>query len=250
MRRAFTLIELLLVVAILSTMVTVGVMGFNASKGSIGMFAAARDTMAMVRRARSVALVTQKPVVVIYSNSTVDDESCAKIEIKSESLFKSKSVVEEVRNLAGDIVVEGSSADGDSEGDGETLAEILSPKEIPTSVVKGLKIRVAKEDEAAVFSANEAKRSKISIFSTADSIKRTYEQPSGTGSSAEAPRDAEDGAEGDDANEPVEVVFNANGTVEPPHTIVIYPETLSPEKGITIKVDRFGEPKCEDMEGR
>ena len=250
MRRAFTLIELLLVVAILSTMVTVGVMGFNASKGSIGMFAAARDTMAMVRRARSVALVTQKPVVVIYSNSTVDDESCAKIEIKSESLFKSKSVVEEVRNLAGDVVVEGSSADGDAEGEGETLAEILSPKEIPMSVVKGLKIRVAKEDEAAVFSANEAKRSKISIFSTADSIKRTYEQPSGAGNAAETTRDAEDGADGEDANEPVEVVFNANGTVEPPHTIVIYPEALSPEKGLTIKVDRFGEPKCEDMEGR
>ena len=249
MRRAFTLIELLLVVAILSTMVTIGVMGFNASKGSIGMFAAARDTMAMVRRARSVALVTQKPVVVIYSNSTIDDESCAKIEIKSESLFKSKSAVEEVRNLAGEIVVEAAAAD-DSEGEGETLAEILSPKEIPTSVVKGLKIQVSKEDDAAVFSANEAKRSKISIFSTADSIKRTYEQPSETGGATEAPGDAEAGAVGDDANEPVEVVFNANGTVEPPHTIVIYPEALSPEKGIAIKVDRFGEPKCEDLEGR
>ena len=91
---------------------------------------------------------------------------------------------------------------------------------------------------------------KISIFSTADSIKRTYEQPSETGGATEAPGDAEAGAVGDDANEPVEVVFNANGTVEPPHTIVIYPEALSPEKGIAIKVDRFGEPKCEDLEGR
>jgi len=250
LRRAFTLIELLLVVAILSTMVTIGVTGFNASKGSIGMFAAARDTMAMVRRARSVALVTQKPVVVVYSNATVDDEVCAKIEIKSESLFKSKSGVDEVRNLAGEIVREKVAADGgDSDKEGETLAEILSPKDVPTPVTKGLKIQVAKGDDRAVFSGAEVKRSKISIYSTADSIKRTYE-PSDAEKPGAASGNGADAAGGGDSDEPVEVVFNANGTVEPPHTIVIYPEALSPEKGLTIKVDRFGEPKCEEMEGR
>ena len=69
MRRAFTLIELLTVVAIMATMVTVGVVSLSSSRGSTRVFAAVRDMMAMIRRARSVALVTQKPALVIYSNA-------------------------------------------------------------------------------------------------------------------------------------------------------------------------------------
>ena len=172
MRRGFTLIELLLVVAILSTMVTVGIMGVNSSRASIGTFAAARDIMAAVRRARSVALVTQKPVAVVYSNTTSGDDVAASVEILSEKLFASKGGQPEVRNLDGEIVREaGEAATGDAEG--ETLAEILSPKNVPPDVLKGLRISVTKEDEGVVYRPDESKRSKISIYSTADSVVRT-----------------------------------------------------------------------------
>lgn len=254
MRRGFTLIELLLVVAILSTMVTVGIMGVNSSRASIGTFAAARDVMAAVRRARSVALVTQKPVAVVYSNTTSGDEVAASVEILSEKLFTSKGGQAEVRDLDGEIVREsGEAATGDEEG--ETLAEILSPKNVPPDVLKGLRISVTKEDEDVVYRPDEAKRSKISIYSTADSVVRSYAEPEKS-----AATQAEKGA-GTDASEPAEAapaadeppfkaVFAANGTVDPPHLIRIYPDGSDPGKGLLVSVDRFGEPRCGEVDKR
>ena len=255
MRRGFTLIELLLVVAILSTMVTVGVAGFNASRASIGTFAATRDVMAIVRRARSVALVTQKPVVVEYSVEKVDDEVCAKVEIHSEKLFKSKSANVTVTNLDGEIVSDGE-AQGDQESsEGETLAEILSPKGISGDVAKGLRIRASANELENFYSADEVKKSKISIYSTADSVVRSY-------AASDQPVDkvpvaaATGGGEKDDSSEengddgPFKAVFAANGTVDPPHRIWIYPDGSTPDKGLCITVDRFGEPRCEEVDAK
>lgn len=260
MRRGFTLIELLLVVAILSTMVTVGVAGLNASRASIGTFAATRDVMSMVRRARSVALVTQKPVVVEYSCATVDGEVCARVEIHSEKLFKSKPAAVEVRNLDGEIVSGGADeADraGDGDAEGETLAEILTPKGIPSDVAKGLRIKASSNEIESFFSTDEVKKSKISIYSTADSVMRSYESQEKKSAPAQAAAgDAgaaaggEGTPEGDEADEPFKVVFGANGTVDPPHRIWIYPDGSTPDRGLCISVDRFGEPRCEEVDGR
>ena len=260
MRRGFTLIELLLVVAILSTMVTVGVAGLNASRASIGTFAATRDVMSIVRRARSVALVTQKPVVVEYSSATVDGEVCARVEIHSEKLFKNKSAAVEVRNLDGEIVsggeAEAESGDG-SGAEGETLAEILTPKGIPADVAKGLRIKASSNEIESFFSTDEVKKSKISIYSTADSVVRSYESQEKKPETAQASAGAAsaaggDGAtqEGDEADEPFKAVFGANGTVDPPHRIWIYPDGSNPDRGLCITVDRFGEPRCEEVDGR
>lgn len=252
MRRGFTLIELLLVVAILSTMVTVGVAGFNASRASIGTFAATRDVMAIVRRARSVALVTQKPVVVEYSVEKVDDEVCAKVEIHSEKLFKSKSANVTITNLDGEIVSDGE-AQGDQESsEGETLAEILSPKGISGDVAKGLRIRASANELENFYSADEVKKSKISIYSTADSVVRSYalpEKPPETTTTVESDEKDEQGEDGD-SDVPFKAVFAANGTVDPPHRIWIYPDGSKPDKGLCITVDRFGEPRCEEVDAR
>ena len=119
-RRAFTLIELLVVVAIMATMVTVGVVGLNASRGATQVFAAGRDVMAMIRRARSMALVTQKPVVITYSNESADEEPCASITIQADRLFSSKKGTEAVETLSGEVVTEASVGDEGAET-GETL---------------------------------------------------------------------------------------------------------------------------------
>jgi len=257
LRRGFTLIELLLVVAILSTMVTVGVAGFNASRASVSTFAAARDVMAVVRRARSVALVTQRPVVVEYSVDKIDDEVCAKIDIHSEKLFKNKSVVAEVRNLDGEIVSgDGEETSGDSSDSqsGETLADVLSPKGISTDVTKGLRIRASANELENFFSPDEVKKSKISIYSTADSVKRSYipsEQPSSSAPALAPSAGTEENSEEEqDEDARFEAVFAANGTVDPPHRIWIYPDGSTPDKGLCITVDRFGEPRCEEVEFR
>ena len=254
MRRGFTLIELLLVVAILATMVTVGVAGLNASRASIGTFAATRDVMAIVRRARSVALVTQKPVVVEYSTDKSGDDVCAKVEIHSEKLFKSKSAAVEVTNLDGEVVSGGGDT-GDQEGaEGETLAEILSPKGISSDVAKGLRIRASANELETFFSEDEVKKSKISIYSTADSVVRSYSLPDKPVEASQAfqasGQDGQNDSEEGEDDAPFKVVFAANGTVDPPHRIWIYPDGSTPDKGLCVTVDRFGEPRCEEVDAK
>lgn len=245
-RRGFTLIELLAVVAIMGAMATVAVVSLGAGKSTMRLSGATRDVMAMVRRARSVALVTQKPVVVTYSNGTTGDgEAMVQVSIKSEKLFSSSKPAVRVQTLSGEPL-EGDPAAEGTEGDmtgGETLEDVLSPDAIDEEVARGMKVKVLNENEVLPPS-HEVKHSSVSIFSTVDNLSRTYS--AGDADKAKADSDAEKQA----TDAPMTVVFAANGTVDPPHRIWIYPEASSPEKGLCIVVDRFGEPRCLDKEER
>ena len=86
-RRAFTLIELLVIVAIIGIMTTVAILSVASGQTAVRVKGATRDVFAAIRHARSTALVTQKPAIITYSNTRVDEESVAKIEITSATLF-------------------------------------------------------------------------------------------------------------------------------------------------------------------
>lgn len=249
MRRAFTLIELLVIIAIMATMVSVGVVSLNASRGATRTFGAARDVMAMVRRARSLALVTQKDVVLSYSNGRFEDEPCAKVEIEAASLFSARRDVERVETLSGEVVREAQKADAKGEQEvGETLEEVLSPQAIPESVMKGLKVLVADESSAWSLPENESRRSKISIFSTADNISRTLSSATKKNETAEEGQDGEK-ADLEGASEDLfRVAFTANGMASPPHRVVIYRADARAEDGIVLHIDRFGEVTCEKLD--
>lgn len=245
-RRGFTLIELLAVVAIMGAMATVAVVSLGAGKSTMRLSGATRDVMAMVRRARSVALVTQKPVVVTYSNGTTGDgEAMAQVSIKSEKLFSSAKAPLQVQTLSGEPLdgAEDESASADDMTGGETLEDILSPDAIDEEVARGMKLKVLNENEVLA-TTRTVKHSSVSIFSTVDNISRTYS--AGDEEKAKADSAAEEKA----SDSPMSVVFAANGTVDPPHRIWIYPETSSPEKGMCIEIDRFGEPRCHEKEER
>jgi len=241
MRRAFTLIELLTVVAIIGAMVAVGVVSLGQSRGSTRVFAAVRDMMAMIRRARSVALVTQKPAVIIYSNATVGDEPTIKVEIKGEKLFSSSEPQREVRTLSGELVP-APELDGSGEG-GETIEDVLSPESLSEEVGRGLRVKVLVGDEDLPSATEERARSRISIYSTVDNVSRILEVEE-TAKAPEAPAADDEGADA-----PVKAAFAANGTVEPAHRIWVYQDGLTPDKGYCIEVDRFGEPRCRELEG-
>ena len=238
MRRAFTLIELLLIVAIMSTMVTVGVVGLHASRGATRKFAATRDVMAMVRRARSMALVTQKSVVLSYANAMRDGESCATVEIQAAKLFSSKGGAKRVETLAGEVVREAVAAEASEEA-GETLEDVLSPQGLPEDLAKGLKLKVIDTTSSLFLPENETRHSKMSIFSTADHISRTLQ-------AGEAKKDETAAAsEVEDLDAPFRVVFSPNGMVSPPHRVWIYREGTPPEDGLVLNIDQFGEVVCE-----
>ena len=238
MRRAFTLIELLLIVAIMSTMVTVGVVGLHASRGATRKFAATRDVMAMVRRARSMALVTQKSVVLSYANAMRDGEPCATVEIQAAKLFSSKGGAKRVETLAGEVVREAVAAEASEEA-GETLEDVLSPQGLPEDLAKGLKLKVIDTTSSLFLPENETRHSKMSIFSTADHISRTLQ-------AGEVKKDeTATVAEVEDLDAPFRVVFSPNGMVSPPHRVWIYREGTPPEDGLVLNIDQFGEVVCE-----
>ena len=238
MRRAFTLIELLLIVAIMSTMVTVGVVGLHASRGATRKFAATRNVMAMVRRARSMALVTQKSVVLSYANAMRDGEPCATVEIQAAKLFSSKGGAKRVETLSGEVVREAVAAEASEEA-GETLEDVLSPQGLPEDLAKGLKLKVIDTTSSLFLPENETRHSKMSIFSTADHISRTLQ-------TGEAKKDETATAtEVEDLDAPFRVVFSPNGMVSPPHRVWIYREGTPPEDGLVLNIDQFGEVVCE-----
>lgn len=256
MRRAFTLIELLAIVAIIGIMVAAGVVSLGAGQGAARTRGATRDIFATIRQARSTALVTQQPCVLSYSTATVDGETCAKVEITSARIFSGSSVTE-AETLSGERVnladpngaAEGrAAADGDAAdgaGGGEAVEDILF-EPIAAEVVKGMAIQVKMADELVEVEQNEEKsRSMISAFSNVDALLGRYRESKAT--ETEKPDDEKDDApaassSGNDTQAPVSVVWEVNGRCEP-HRVYVYPAGKSPESGLCIKIDRFGAAK-------
>ena len=273
MRRAFTLIELLVIVAILATMVSIGVGSIMSGQGTARVKGATRDVYAAIRHARSTALVTGQRVLVNYSNEKVDDEVVAQIEVVAAQIMNADGerqapqpyYVMEYKELPAAsraqkgqelVHIRGSkakpaAAGGEPEGEGaatagETLEEILfSPMD--TSVVKGMRILVKKNDEALTDETAEQTRSRISVFSNVDYLQSRYREAKKeakekeAAAAATADADAKTGSV-NDMDEAVSVVWETNGAVEP-HRIWVYPDGKKPEEGLMLNVDSFGAVK-------
>ena len=269
MRRAFTLIELLVICAILATMVSIGVGSILSGQGMARVKGATRDVYAAIRHARSVALVTGQRVLVNYSNETVDDETCVKIEVVAAKIMNADAdrpepqpyYVMDYKELekkakTGEkyelVHIRKPGEGGDekpekSEG-GETIEEILfSPMD--SSVIKGMRILVKKGDEALTDETDVQTRSRISVFSNVDYLQNRYK---------EAKKEAQEKGEGEEAKASgsvndmegeVSVVWETNGAVEP-HRIWIYPDGKKPEDGLQLNIDSFGAVKVLDGDGR
>ena len=70
----FTLIELLVIVAILATMVTIGVGSIASGQGAARVKGATRDVYAAIRHARSTALVTGQRIRITYYEEKIDSD--------------------------------------------------------------------------------------------------------------------------------------------------------------------------------
>ena len=269
MRRAFTLIELLVIVAILATMVTIGVGSIAAGQGMARVKGATRDVYAAIRHARSVALVTGQRVLVNYSNETVDNEVCVKVDVVAAKIMNADANrpkptpywVEDYKDLPQKIklvnIRETGAAPVAEEGErsatgGESVEEILfSPMD--TSVVKGMRIVVKKGDEALADETDVQARSRISVFSNVDYLQNRYKEAK---KEAKAKSEAEENAGSatvsgsvNDMDGEVSVVWETNGAVEP-HKIWIYPDGKKPEDGLMLNIDQFGGIKVVDGDGR
>ena len=240
MRKAFTLLELLTIVAIIGIMAAVAVSSLSGGQGAARTKGAARDIFGAIRQARSTALVTGQPCVISYSTAKIDGETCAKVEIDGTKMF-GRSNVTKAETLAGETV-DLSGGEGDGEG-GETIEEILFAP-ISEEVVKGIALKVVQEGEELELGAfaEEKKKSMISSYSNVDALLGRYRQEDekkkeAEGESAEDEQDIS--TPGDDTQEKVSIVWETNGRTKP-HKVYVYRAGKSPDSGLVITVDMFG----------
>ena len=283
-RRAFTLIELLVICAILATMTAIGVGSILSGQGAARVKGATRDVYAAIRHARSVALVTGQRVLVSYSNEKDDDEVSVKIEVVAAKIMKAASdgvkpqpyYVMDYKDVSGQqagrelVHIRGSKAKpvmsaGKTEGEtelpssesgGDAIEDILfSPMD--ASVVKGMRVKVLKGDEALKDETAVQAKSRISVFSNVDYLKSRYQEAKAAAKAKEEDKgqtsggDAASSSSGsvNDMDEAVSVVWETNGAVEP-HRVWIYPDGKRPEDGLMLNVDQFGAIKVMDGDGR
>lgn len=252
-KRAFTLLELLTIVAIIGLMATVGIMGLNAGKGAARMRGAARDIFATIRQARSVALVTQQPAIITYSEKSLDDEVCASVIITAAKMMDSGGP-KTAETLSGEVVSLYDADDTEESSGGGMSSEDFFFAPISDEVVKGIRIKVTMGEDRVEGSGSteESYKPAISVFSNVDYLLGRFKE------AKKAKQDSESSASGENAataaapsvptvasgdlQSDVSIVWEVNGRCEP-HNIWIFQEGAQPDSGLCIKVDRFGGAK-------
>ena len=251
MRRAFTLIELLAIVAIIGTMAVVGIVSLVGGRQAAQIKAATRDVYAAIKNARSRAIVTGNRVIVNFGNEKDGEENVLKVDVESALVMNTSAdksgaqdyFVTDYKKLGG--VSGGMTVSSDDSG-GETVEEILfSP--MGSCVVKGMCLRFQQgEDEDYGFTEVQ-RQSGISIYSTADYWIQKYSEAKGAATAKSGAGSAEDATSSETktttdlsgTEESGTVVWETNGSVDP-HKIWIYPQGLDPSVGMVIAVDRYG----------
>lgn len=264
MRRGFTLLELLVIVAILGIMVTAGVVSLTSGQGAARVRGSARNIVATIRHARSVALVSQQPATITFSNeSSADGDTVARVIINSVRIINT-NVVTQAMTVEGKTVnlfdepdapkkekrirshtVNGEDAVVEDSSGGEDIADILFAP-VSEEVVRGIRLKVVTGEEAEEsfdVSTPVRYKSRVSVFSTADYINSKYQEKTAKEAAEKAAKAAEENvlevAAGEEKSEPVSIVWEVNGRTEP-HCVWVYPDGSTPEKGLLIRVDRFG----------
>ena len=263
----FTLIELLIIVAIIGTMVTVSVINIRVGQSAARIKGATRDLVASIRHARSTALVTMQPTVVTYSTVRDNGVVCARVALDGATIRSGERGV--VQTLSGRPLEEprekpvrelAKMDEGDggqlSEGQGQTVEDVLFAP-ISEEVVQGVCIKVTVGDEELEYERAEPKKkgNRVSAYSNVDYLlgkfkeKKDEEQERSASEQEESEEAAAEVAASSTDQEPVSLIWEANGRCEP-HQVWVFADGSAPDSGLSIKVDRFGAIKVLSGDGK
>lgn len=266
-RSAFTLIELLVIIGIIASMVTVSVMSVRQGQGAARQRGAARDVFAVIRHARSVALVSQDPSIITYSTVRSEEGNVvSKIDVVMSKKLSSEGA-QSAMTLSGERVFFGDQdSAGDesaawqlqgeqdaesrpsSSGDGKDIAEILFST-VSEEVFTDIRFHVEKADDPVQEEDSRGmRRSNISAFSNVDYLLGRYEESKKAAEEKKPPEDETpetedgDGPGREPLPEPVQIVWQVNGMCDA-HRVWVHLDGSPKESGLVVDVDMFGAVK-------
>lgn len=252
MKNGFTLIEILVALVIVGILVGTAAVSLGAGVKSAQMADAARAVQQYAGHARAIALLKQRPVVLTIEE-VAEDGVFAKSRLsasygkdaEADGAGASGGAGFGVAGAAGGRTLTLSGVPVEEDGSGDAPAELADDPLAPEPRdFEGIHIRAQLKEEL------EKRRSRISVFSTADLLLRRNREQQARARRAEADGEADGEA---DAAEPApaeafSVVYEPNGRCAP-YRVKIWKDGTDEDRGVTLEVGRFGRV-VEDEEAR
>ncbi len=231
MRRGFTLVELLVVVAVVAAMLGAAVLSVATGTQSARLRNAVRGVKQFGRHARAMALLRQAPYMMTVSEIwNGNDFVKTRIVVKGTSASSGAGVraAGPMMDVTGNCV---GGEDGDAGAAESPLANLgEEPKEY-----EGVRIRV--EMLADDGRSKQREKSGVSVFSNVDFLRGQMSEAK-TGDAKTDDAGGSDVSE-DAAHEPVSVIYETNGRCRP-HLVTVYADGQDEDSGRKIRFDRFG----------
>ena len=253
-RRGFTLLELIVVVAIVAIMMSTAVLSVSSGTAAARMKNAVRSVWQLSGYARTMALLRQHPVVITYSEVWEGNDFVkSQIEVKAGSESTSsapemstraaRSIYDPEAELpALDLEEEEGDSDADavSEGTDEAAQEFAD-----------VHLKVELDEEGL---SRYGKKKTVSVFSNVDFLlgrnrqdKQESDDRPGAGGTRSRASDDDDEAARQEKREPVSIIFETNGRCVP-HRILVWREGQDAREAPGQEVDRFGAMKNPEAE--
>ncbi len=247
----FTLVELLVVVAIIAIMLSTAALSVGSGTTAVRMKNAVRSVWQLSGYARTMALLRQHAVVVTYSEVWEGDTFVkSKIEVKAGSEI-STPTAEQPSTVARSIF--------DPEAEIPQIEEETEEDSADSVVQEGMEerayefpdvhLKVELQGEDGSFEGEKKKA--VSVFSNVDYLlgrnkpKPDAKEEKGAMSRSGASDDEEETKQ--ETREPISIVFETNGRCEP-HRILVWKDGKDEDTATVLEVDRFGAMKNPDSE--
>ena len=254
-RHGFTLVELLVVVAIVAIMLSTAALSVGSSTAAVRMKNAVRSVWQLSGYARTMALLRQHAVVITYSE-VWEGDSFVKSKIEVQAGTEVTTPTGELSSTVARSIFdpEAEPPEVDEEATDENSEENVVAEGIDAAAHEfpdiHLKVELLGEDGESL----DGKKKNVSVFSNVDFLlgrgkaaaEESAKKDSSDGQRTGKAGDENDGTE-QETREPVSIIFETNGRCEA-HRILIWKDGQDESQATVLEVDRFGTIKNPDAE--
>lgn len=230
--RGFTLVELLVVVAIIGIMLATAALSVGAGTTAVRMKNAVRSVWHLSGYARTMALLRQRAVVVTYSE-VWEGETFVKSRIQVEAGAAAGNAADAApaaRSIFDPDAEPPELADQTAEAEEAAAETAVEPQDFPDVRIK---VEWLAEDGEEL-----DKKKSVSVFSNVDYLLGRQTRKDGDEKKTSTKGDEDEEARSE-SRDPVSVVFETNGRCAP-HRIRIWKDGRDESGAIVLEVDRFG----------